>query len=482
MTVLVSGCQSLFPPPLAVTASGPAAGRYSTVAGLSAWVRFSTGVPHGKTEKGITLQENGTTMAGRYTWEGNKVTVVPDAGFSLGKRYDLTVAGTVETDQGVDLGNDFALTFYTRLDDGRPMVTIASPVNGATGTDPLQPITLTFSKPVNRASFYTSLSLSPSFRAAYTWSEDGLSCVITPLEALKSPSVYTVKVGAAAADTEGNTLGTDVSVWFSVGTRGPGPVSTRVQGTPVGSDSPAVTLNPVNASGTVTFDSGFERTWGLEMDFDAPVVRSGLDSLITVEPPWSFSIPYGAATVQKVRLVPGAPLVYGTVYTLTLHKGITDAVGNPSTTERVYRFKVDGPGSAPPVLRALVFHTNLSSPDTDTILGDHSTDYQSLHMGGFTNLPSATFLDLNFTVASGANLDSASVMTHFSVSATDASTVVAITAVGLPSPLGSPTQTVRVGLLFTRGGSGLVVFRLAAGLADSLGNVTLDDQSWPVLE
>lgn len=476
LAAAVPSCQSLFPPSLAITASGPAAGRYEVTKGLEAWVRFSSPLPQAKAEKGIVLREDGTAMRVRYNWAESRVAVVPDKGFSLGHRYDLTVAATVENDSGVDLGTDFALTFYTRADDTRPTV-VFSPSAGFLADGPLQPWRLTFSKPVNRASLYSNLSLSPPFKAAFAWDTE-LSCVVTPLEALKSPSVYTIKLGAATAAADGNTLGTDVSSWFALGTPGPGPVPVRVAGT----GSPQLKLSPVSPGGSVTFDAGFERTWGLEVEFDTPVLRSGLESLITVEPAWAFSMPYSSSTVQSVRLVPGSPLAYGTVYTLTLHRGISDAGGNPSTADWVYRFKVDGPGSAPPVLRFLAFHTNLDSPDIDVISGDHSTDYQCLHAEAFDNVGAATFVDLAFTVAAGADIDTASVMKHFSISATDANTAVAMTGVGLPQPLGTAEQTVRVGLHFNRGGSGLIVFKLASGFADTRGNATSADQSWPVLE
>ena len=485
---VVASCQLLFPRPLGITASGPAPGRYASASGLSTWVEFSAGVPHGNAEKGIVLKENGSTMAVRYLWSGNRVTLSPDKGLAAGNRYDLTVASTVEDDQGTDLGWDFVLTFYTRLDDVRPLATITAPTNGAAAVTLFQPTTIIFSRAVDRASFYSNLTVSPSFKAAYTWGAGDLSCVVTPLEALKSPSVYTIKVGSATSDTQGNTLGTDVSIWFSTGTVGLGPTPSGVVITVLNVGpgtyvpiTPLVTLSPVNPSGTVTSDSGFERTWGLQVTFDKPVVRSGLDSLITVEPSWSFSIPYTAATVLTAQLIPGAPLVWGTVYTLTVHKGVTDADGNPSTADSVYRFKVDGPGSAPPKLQAIAFHTNLANPDTNTILGDHTTDFTTIDASAF-NTTASTYLDLTFTLATGADIDLASVMSHFSISATDSSTVAAITAVG-PRTVVDPTrQSVRVNFQLTRGGSGILTFKLSAGLADSLGNATAADESWPVLE
>jgi len=73
-------------------------------------------------------------------------------------------------------------------------------------------------------------------------------------------------------------------------------------------------------------------------------------------------------------------------------------------------------------------------------------------------------------------------MQHFSVAATDVNTSVAITAMGTPVAIDATHQTVRVDVLFTRGGSGLLLFKLTAGLGDSLHNVTAADETWPVLE
>jgi hypothetical protein len=470
----------LFQPPLKVVASGPAPGRYASVSGLSVWLEFSASVPSGKAEKGIVLKENGTTLEVRYSWSGRRVVLTPVQGFSLGNRYDLSAASTIEDDHGLDLGKEFALTFYTRPDDVRPTATVTVPAYGASTTEKYQPVTLQFSRAADRASFYANLSFSPSFKAAYTWGAGDTSCVVTPLEELKSPQVYTVKLGSALADTNGNTLGTDLTSWFAEGTVTAGPSVAAVVKTASGIADASYALTPAS-SGSLSVDSGFERTWGLELRFDRPVARSGLDSLITIEPAWGFSIPYPQTFMQNIDLVPTKSLAYGTTYTLTVRKGVADSAGNLSTADQVYRFRVDGPGSAPPRLQSILFNTNLPSPTSDLILGDHSTDYTALDAGAFGSPGTATYLILAFQVALGASLDTSSLMQHFSVTATDANTSVAVTAMG--TPVIDPThQSVRVDVLFTRGGSGLLLFKLTAGLGDSVRNATAADEAWPVLE
>lgn len=482
LCLCLSSCQMFFTPELLVIASGPSVGRYSSVFGLEAWVEFSDTVPHGTAEKGILLKENGSTMEVRYAWTGRRVDLTPVCGFTLGNRYDLTVASTVENIDGADLGTEFVLTFYTRPDDVRPTVQVVSPTYGTVAADRYQPVVLRFSRAVDRASFFANVSISPSFKAAYTWAAADTLCTVTPLEKLRSPAVYTVKVGSSLADVFGNTLGADLTSWFSEGAVAAGPSVSSVVRTASGTPDTAYVLTPVTASGTVAADTGFERTWGLEIRFDRPVERSGLDSFITVEPSWGFTVPYTQALMQNIDLVPASPLAYGTTYTLTVRKGVADVSGNVSTADHIYRFKVDGPGSGPPRLLSLAFHTNIGSPATDVILGDHTTDYTALDAGAFGNVPTATFLVLTFQLAQGASVDTASLMEHFSVTATDANTFMAKTAVGAPVVLSPTQQSVRVDVTLTRVGSGLLVFRLSAGLADSLGNVTSADEAWPVLE
>ncbi len=480
--LVLSSCQVLFKPPLQVVSSGPAPGRYTTVEGLTVWLEFSGSVPRGKTEKGIVLKENGTTIEVRYDWSGRRVAITPVQGFSLGNRYDLSAASTIEDDNGLDLGKEFVLTFYTRHDDVRPTAAVTVPVYGSSTTDKYQPVTLQFSQAIDRASFYASLSFSPSFKAAYAWGTGDRSCVVTPLEELKSPQIYTVKLGSLLTDTNGNTLGTNLTSWFAEGAVTAGPSVESVIKKVSGTADASYALTPAASSGSLSADFGFERTWGLELRFDRPVARSGLDSFIAVEPAWGFSLPYAQTFMQNIDLIPTQPLVYGTIYTLTVRKGVADSNGNLSTADQVYRFKVDGPGSAPPKLQSILFNTNLVSPASDLILGDHSTDYTALDAGAFGNVGTATYLILTFQSAAGASIDTSSLMRHFSVLATDANTSVALTAMGTPVVVDATHQSVRVDVLFTRGGSGLLLFKLNAGLGDSLHNVTAADEVWPVLE
>jgi hypothetical protein len=469
----------LFQPPLRVVASGPEPGRYADASGLTVWIEFSTSVPHGQAENGAFLKENGTTMEVRYRWSGRRVVLAPVQGLALGNRYDLIVSSSVEDGTGHDLGTEFLRTFYTRPDDLRPTAAVTAPGYGTTSGDRYQPVTVRFSRAPDRASFYSAFSSTPSFKAAYDWENDDTVCVVTPLEELKSPQVYTLKVGSGLTDVYGNTSGEDVVSWFSEGTADQGPSVASVVRTVSGTADESYVLEPV--SGNRAASRGFERTWGLELRFDRPVQRSGLESFITVDPGWDYSIPYSQALVQKVDLVPSGPLVYGKTYTLTVHEGVADSAGNLLKGNRVYRFTVDGPASAPPRLRTIEFNTNLPDPVTNVIQGNHGTDFTTLNAEGFGNVAAPTFLVLTFDVAQGASMNVASFMSHFSISATDVGTSMPVTAVGLPVTLDA-AQTVRVDVLFTRAGSGLLVFKLSAGLSDSLGNSTPEDEVWPVME
>ena len=480
--VLLASCQLAFQSPLRIVSSSPAPGRYSEDSDLAAWIEFSAAVPRGRAEKGILLKENGSTMEVRYDWSGRRVNVTPVAGFSPGHRYDLNAAATIETEDGLNLAREFSVIFYTRPDDTRPTARIADPLPGAVSRNRFQPVVLQFSRPVDRASFYSAVSCSPSFRAAYVWGAEDRSCVMTPLEALKAPLTYTVRVAASLSDTIGNTLGGEVVSWFSEGAVDTGPSVEAVVRTVSGVPDPSYQLVPAEASGSLSAQTGFESRWGLRIRFDRPVDRAGLDSNITVEPAWGFSLPYEQPAVQTIDLIPAEPFVYGTTYTLTVRRGVADTDGNLSSGDQIYRFKVDGPSSSPPRLQSIAFSTNLPSPAVDVIQGDHSTDYTALDAEGFGNVGTATALVLTFETARGAVLDLASLMTHFSVTATDSNTTMTVTALSRPVVLDAARQSVRADVLFTRGGSGLLVFRLSAGFADSLRNATLSDEVWPVLE
>ena len=147
--------------PLEIEDWHPREARVAASAVGSIWVSFSTGVDATKAEQAFSLSENGTPMTGSYSWQGNRLVFTPILPVSPGNDYEIAVVSTAETPDGNSLAKDFRFAFTTKTEAGRPTVLSSQPADGSRVTIPLLPIVVTFSEPIDRASFIAAFSVSP---------------------------------------------------------------------------------------------------------------------------------------------------------------------------------------------------------------------------------------------------------------------------------------------------------------------------------
>ena len=89
-------------------------------------------------------------------------------------------------------------------------------------------------------------------------------------------------------------------------------------------------------------------------------------------------------------------------------------------------------------------------------------------------------VDLEFRVAQGAEIDLGALASRFSATSTELRSSYKILSLAGPEIRADGLQIVRAVLLVKWGGAGVVVFRLGAGVSDTLGNKTVQDQTWLV--
>ena len=470
-SVLLCGCPTMFPEPLEIRAFGPGSGLVPSGTAGEVWVEFSRPVPQRETEVGVTLEEGGRPVGCGYFWEGNRVTLTTDRGLSSGKTYDLRVAGWVEDHLGINLSRGFHVTFQTRSADRRPTVVISSPVPGTLAEDPFQPVVFQFSQQADRASFYRHLAVVPALRMTYHWGAGDLSCTVVPGEALEPQTVYTLRLGPEFADSEGNLQGAEAVAWFRTGDRGTTPRVLSVVPLVRGSDTEPAnwTQDPGLPLAEEGETRGIEGTWGFEVRFDRPVRRAGLESMVSVEPDWAYTLPAAGEWVDRTWLVPARRMDPGVTYTMTW--------GNAQT----YRFVTDGARTGRPSVEALVVTPRSGAWGPVTVPGDHSDDYQLVGPWPEPATPEILDIRLVFRVVRGAQIDRASLLSRFSVVSTDPGTSVSVRNLGVSVPGPEDTQTVDTVVQVVRRGPGLLIIRLGAGAADSWGNTTDRDLSWPLV-
>ncbi len=490
MGVLCS-CELLITSALSISAYSPTAEFVEADSQL--WLEYSVAVDHAKAESATCLKENGRAVELRFDWNGNRLNCTPVWPLKSGAAYVLSVADTVETVTGVNLDKAFEQCFAVRSEKVRPVATIASPQDGSVANDPFMPIVISFSEAVDKASFYAAFSTSPTVNFAYDWSADGRTVTARPLAAFSWQTDYLVKVSNSLADTGGISSGVLSSSSFQLGVPQTGPTVSQIHNAILTNSATvanwAVGSTRLNEQaetlGTLDYDSDWEADWGLHIEFSVPVKREGLESYLSFEPSWAYTMALGEAYVSSVILRPSDRLSYGSVYHLTVKKGLNDVQGNVSLADHGYCFKVNGQKTKPPLVDSWKIRLNPSATEDSacylTLAGDHFNDWSVLVLD-LAEFPvhstTTTYIDLSLQMASGSAIDPLSLMQSLSLGTSNGCLIIGVNAITVTS-----ATTARIWVSINPDTkSGLVTLHLATGFRDNRGNVTTTEQVWPVLK
>ncbi|HVP17995.1 MAG TPA: Ig-like domain-containing protein, partial [Spirochaetia bacterium] len=294
----------------------------------AAWVEFSSPVDRTKAEQAFSLSENGAAMPGRYAWQGERLVFTPTRPVSAGNDYEIAVASTVETEEGNSLAKDFRFAFTTKNESVRPAMLSTEPSDGSAVTVPLSPIVVRFSEPIDPASFIAAFSVSPDPGGSLSFDPTGSQATFTPTSPWVPGTEYDVVVSNSVKDLSGNTLPDTLRFRFFAGAETVRPTLVAVRPT-VNGVPPGTPLTPEDPADTVLqVNSGFETTWGVELQFSEPVSRENIESFIDLQPAWSFEIDLAGAPWDRFILVPKERFVWGTLYGLRIRRGVLDTNGN----------------------------------------------------------------------------------------------------------------------------------------------------------
>lgn len=477
--------------PLEITDWRPRNARVAASAVNSIWVEFSSSVDATKAEQAFSLSENGAPMAGSYSWKGNRLVFTPARPVSPGNDYEIAIVSTAETRDGNSLARDFRFAFSTKTETGRPTVLFTQPADGSRVADPLYPIGVTFSEPIDQTSFIAAFSVSPDPGGTISFDVSGSSASFTPLSSWTPGTEYNVVLSDAVKDLSGNRLPDAVRFRFTAGAEADRPtlvaVRPTVNGVPQGAG--LTPEDPMDSSLQVNTD--FETTWGLEIEFSEPVSRENIESFIELQPAWSFQIDPAGVPRDRFVLVPEERFVWGTMYNLTIKRGILDTSGNASAADVVYNVRADGPASEPPRVEVVRFRTNPA--DSGSPACDQYTtldSFANLNLSNFTpGVDAVSYFDVYLRLADGAAIDPFSIMHSFSVTATNGAALISPVAVMTtsfadPPPVAIAELTpVRVSVNITNTtNSGVVTLVVSDSLTDTAGNRAAAAFSLPLLK
>ncbi len=271
---------------------------------------------------------NGAALPATVTYnaETRRAVLVPTGGLPNFSSITATMSTGAKDLAGNALAAAKVWTFTTR-DDVPPTVIATSPPNNATGVPPNSVVTITFSENMDATTINASsitirpTASGPALTATVTYNAATRVATLTPSAPLSQNVNYTVTVGTAVKDAQGNAMAQTTFSFTAGDITAPSVVSV----TPLES----ATGVAVNTTVTATFSEPMDPATINTTTFTVRPTASGTNLAGTVT--------YNAGT-STATFTPSAPLASGTQYTATVTTGARDAAGNPMGAAKTWTF------------------------------------------------------------------------------------------------------------------------------------------------
>lgn len=223
----------------------------------------------------------------------------------------VLVAGCSDDDNPVDPGDEGA-----DLDTVAPEVLGFDPAGNESGVAVDAAVTIGFSEPMDRDAVQGAVGLSTGDITGYTWAD--ARTVTVAHTAWAEGATVTVEVGAAAADTAGNTMEAPVSSTFYV----------------TSADLVLLASDPADGAVDVV------RNTMIDLLFSAPMDPATLPAAITVRDEGLNALSFGVVSLSgdRVRLDPDQDLPAGQTITVGIGTGAQDEGGRNLSTAASFSF------------------------------------------------------------------------------------------------------------------------------------------------
>jgi len=237
-----------------------------------------------------------------------------DGGFAGATDYTVTIPAGLEDITGAVLAEDVVSSFRTLS----PSVAETRPQSGDTNVIPTQPMTITFSMPMDEASTEAATSLSPAVPLSYEWQNDGRTLVVQPEQMLELGTRYTLTVATSAlAASGGASLDRATNAIFTT--------------VPLPS---VVNTYPSDGSLAEPFQ------YGLNIEFSGPMNPETIDERIIIDPQ-PDRVTYNLSEGGRYTYL-AFNLERNSSYTVTVPGDVADPYGNTLGEDYIFRFDTSG--------------------------------------------------------------------------------------------------------------------------------------------
>ena len=350
------------PPTYAIQLSGTFGNGLALVR-TSVKVNFSEDVKQEGAQAAFSITPN---VGGSFHWQGSTTMIfTPSNKLPLSSTFHVHMAPGVEDLSGNGQDGSGEFTFTTV---GPPVVKGVAPDTNASNVSINSSIVITFDRYMDTQKALQGLSIEPA--APYSAAWQGAVLTLTPTKPLSYDTVYTIKLGAPAVDTDGSKLSAYVTNFKTVG------IGLR-----------ALLLYPTpNVYGGVSVQSR------VAVVFDGPVDPSSIAKSIQLAPPVNGTIsvvslpddshaqaqpgstPSGSGNNVLV-FTPGDPLAAHTSYTVTLSSGIRRTDGQAAASQS-WTFTTGEPSTS--ALGQISFLSDRSGVNNVWLMNSDGTDQRQV--------------------------------------------------------------------------------------------------------
>ncbi|MDR3020179.1 MAG: hypothetical protein LBU66_04675, partial [Treponema sp.] len=178
-------------------------------------IKFDTEMKKRETENLLQVISDMGVMRGDLSWKGNALYFTPIQGWTAGIRYTASLLGTARSIDGRELRIEHFVSFYAINKNKQPLLEWHNPKDGESiGTaDPV--FEFRFSRPMNRLSVESALSIEGISNKTFEWSDDEKTIKLIHDKSLSPWSSYRWNLKDSAKSADGVPLPKSYSGYFT---------------------------------------------------------------------------------------------------------------------------------------------------------------------------------------------------------------------------------------------------------------------------